>query len=358
MITPEEGDGQQAVSENELPQDEMEQLQAIVNDAFGVRPPAPEPVAETPDDDTEEVEFEGENLRFKRDELKNYARQGFALHKKEQTLAQREQQLREVAERLQNADAMTSGLMQFLGDDRNSAQAQMIANIVRGRPITEGVNLHPHDARTLGLAAQEAAAQSRRRVQEEVDEQDDDEQDEDDDFAPPPPKRGKRQQKAQTDPALLQVLEGLGQSIRTISERQQQIDDAIRAQREAEQKKVVEAQQRAFHDRIEAAILNVPQLRKLGMQTAKTFVEAQMRRTGTRDPQVAVQHVTAALNKLTQSAASDAVKTRGKVEAAHAVVPKGGSVPTERMKSAGAAMPPLGTPEFVDRALEALASGQ
>lgn len=357
MITPEEGDGQQAADENELPQDEMEQLQAIVNDAFGVKPTASEPVAETPDDDTEEVEFEGENLRFKRDELKNYARQGFALHKEKAALAKEKETLREMAERLQNADAMTSGLMQFLGDDRNSAQAQMIANIVRGRPITEGVNLHPHDARALGLAAQEAAAQSRRRQQEEeVDEQDDDE--EEDDFAPPPPKRGKRQQKPQTDPALLQVLEGLGQSIRTISERQQQIDDAIRAQREAEQKKVVEAQQRAFHDRIEAAILNVPQLRKLGMQTAKTFVEAQMRRTGTRDPQVAVQHVTAALNKLTQSAASDAVKTRGKVEAAHAVVPKGGSVPTERMKSAGAAMPPLGTPEFVDRALEALASGQ
>lgn len=357
MITPEEGDGQQATGPEALQGDEMEQLQAIVNDAFGVKPKAEEPVEEAVDD-REEVEFDGEKIPLTREELRQYARDGFLTHKEKAALAKEKEALREMAERLQNADAMTSGLMQFLGDERNAAQAQMIANIVRGRPITDGVNLHPYDARQLGLAQQEAAPQPRRRQREEEVEEEEAEQDDDDLLSVPQPRRSQRNAKPQTDPQLLKVLEGLGAQMRSFQERQDQIDAAIRAQREAEQQKAHQAQVQAFHDRIETAILGSPLLRKLGMKDAKEFVVAKMRSSGTRDPKLVVEYANKALSKLANSERSDAVKTRGKTEAAHAAVPKGGSVPTERMKSAGAAMPPLGTPEFVDRALEALASGQ
>lgn len=357
MITPDENDQQLAAQPDApLPQEEMEALQSIVNDAFGVKPKVEAPTE--PVDDREEVEFEGEPLKFTREELKQYARDGFSLHKQREALTKRERELQEVAERLQNADAMTSGLMGFLGDERNSAQAQMIANIVRGRPITEGVNLHPYDARQLGLGAQEPAPQPRRRqVEEDLDEQP--EQDDDDLLDVPQPRRPQqRREKAQTDPMLLKVLEGLGASIKSISERQQQIDDAIRAQRQQEAQAAQQAQVQAFHDRIEAAIMGSPLLKKLGMRDAKEFVIAKMRSSGSRDPKLVVEYANKALGKLAASERSDAVKTRGKTEAAHASVPRGGSVPTERLKSAGSAPPPLDSPAFTEWAISELASGQ
>ncbi len=356
MITPDENDAQQAVGADTLQNEEMEQLQAIVNDAFGVKPKVEEPVEEVVDD-REEVEFDGEKIPLTREELRQYARDGFLTHKQKQALAERERQLQEVAERLQNADAMTSGLMQFLGDDRNQAQAQMIANIVRGKPVLEGVNLHPHDARQLGLNQPEPVAPPRRKSREQEIEEDD--QDDDDDTLDlnPQPRRARRE-KPQTDPALLQVLEGLGAQMRAFQQRQDEIDAAIRAQREAEQQKARQAEIQAFHDRIETAILGSPLLRKLGMKDAKEFVVAKMKSSGTRDPKLVVEYANKALSKLANSERSDAVKTRGRTEAAHAAVPKGGSVPTERIKSAGAAMPPLDSPDFVSRAMEALAGGQ
>lgn len=338
-------------------QEYLQEFQKVATDVLGIKPPVEEAVEEEPesDPDTLEFEFQGQSVPVKKQDLFRLAQIGAQSAKREADLAARAQKLDQLAAQLEDVNSIAGGVANFVSQDREGIASTMIANIIAGKPVQSG--LEEYDL-TQFLGGQPAPLPRRARRPEPVEEadDDDDELDLEDD-------RPKRRAKAETaNPQFVAALQGVTRALQQIQKRQDEIDQREQQKREAEQEATRKAQQRAFMDQIETAILRTPALAELPRADAIEMMRAKMQSTGSRDPKLIAGYWAKALEKRDKKVATTAIREQNKVAKKNAALPAGGALPTGRVQAAAKAKQvPRNEEELVAQLmqqLEALEQGQ
>ncbi|MBP6704531.1 MAG: hypothetical protein KA385_13540 [Vicinamibacteria bacterium] len=227
-------------------------------------------------------------------------------------------------------NSIAGGVANFVAQDREGIKSAMIANLISGKPITDGLEDYDIE-RYLGRTPLPAKRVTRQR-EEELDEADDDE---DDDLEEERPRR--KAQKSKPDPQLVGALQGVAKALQTIQARQDALEKIENDRRAAEQTRVQREQQQAFRDKVEAAILRTPSLAELPRKDAMEMMVAKMQSSGSRDPMLVANYWAKTLGKRDQKVANSAIREQNKVVKKNAAIPAGGTPPTGRVAAAAKA---------------------
>lgn len=316
---------------------ETQQYLEAMQDIVGRPAPAEEPVAEEQDpaEDTEELEFDGHKLQLRREDVRRLAQIGATAAKRDRELRERAKKLDEIAAALEETDSLAGHVARFVAQDHVGIQSKMITNIASGLPLNHG--LEEYDlSEHLGGVRLPKPARRRQEVEEAEADDQDDEEDEDEEFEEAP-KRSKRT--AKPDPALAKALNSVALTLQSIQKRQDALEAAENARREATENQTREERQKAFRMRVEAAIIKSPAFEDIDRKTAFEMMRAKMASTGATDPEVVAQLWEKQLGKRDKKVVTSALREQKQVVKKHAALPVSGVPPTGRVKLANPPKP-------------------